>query len=82
MVNMAPNPEEGVEVDQEDAQSSTEVEVDPSPQDKMVALTPKAEPLKPGGSSSSAVGVDSSLHPEGLSLNYEVRNLVILFFLF
>lgn len=79
MVNMALNPEEGGEVDQEDAQSTTEVELDPAPQEKMVVLTPKAESLKPEGSSSSGIGMDSSSHHEGLSLNYEVRILRSLF---
>lgn len=72
---MATNPEDGREVAPEEATSPAEVDVDPTPHEKVVALPLEGESLKATGGCTPAVGSESSSHPEGLSLNYEVCNL-------
>ncbi|PUZ44719.1 hypothetical protein GQ55_8G137700 [Panicum hallii var. hallii] len=68
---MATNPEDGGEVALEEATSPAEVDVDPTPHEKVVALPLEGESLKATGGCTPAVGSESSSHPEGLSLNYE-----------
>ncbi|KAG2562275.1 hypothetical protein PVAP13_8KG207403 [Panicum virgatum] len=70
-IGMAADPEDGSEVAPEEATSPAEVDVDPTPQEKVVALPLEGESLKASGSCTAAVGSESSSHPEGLSLNYE-----------
>ena len=74
-IGMAADPEDGSEVAPEEATSPAEVDVDPTPQEKVVALPLKGESLKASSGCTAAVGSESSSHPEGLSLNYEVCNL-------
>lgn len=75
---MASDPDDGGEVPPAEATSPAEAVSDPSPSEEVTA--PENEPAKAsGGSVVPAAGAESS-HPEGLSLNYEVRNLTLVFF--
>jgi hypothetical protein len=75
---MASDPDDGGEVPPAEATSPAEAVSDPSPSEEVTAS--ENEPAKAsGGSVVPAAGAESS-HPEGLSLNYEVRNLTLVFF--
>jgi len=75
---MASDPDDGGEVPP--AEATSPAEADPSAEAEVTA--PENEPVKAsGGSIVPAAGAESS-HPEGLSLNYEVRNNLTLVFLF
>lgn len=81
---MASDSEDGGDVAPVEAAPPAEAVSDPSPSAEEVAPPPPApenEPAKAGGGAVvPAAGAESS-NPEGLSLNYEVRNLTPFFFL-
>ena len=76
---MASDPDDGGEVPPAEATSPAEAVSDPSAEAEAEVTAPEDEPVKAsGGSVVPAAGAESS-HPEGLSLNYEVRNLTLFF---
>lgn len=76
-MGMDADPEKSDVTIQEGATPSMKVEVDPTLSEKVAELTTEGDLQKPGGGSTPTVVAESS-SPQGLSLNYEVREITML----